>query len=217
MHPSINLFGSLVITQHLQKLITFCLEKISPSKVVLLFSAMQDRRHYLMPWGTLGAVEAFLFGSAFAIFGMNDLNAADFIIAKMLFLVGCLLLVFQAILFAARRPALMSYLLAFVLSGALGVAGLMLVNYVNQKRDAKLVKPTSSEQTSNTAPTPTPSPAPSLKENPPAPDEKKLEPTPSSDRQRTEKPRTPRQQRKISPPDDGADILSGKKKGPTVN
>lgn len=53
----------------------------------------------------------------------------------------------------------MSYLLAFVLCGALGIVGLVLVNYINQKRNAKLVKATPPEQTSlptTLAPSPKP-------------------------------------------------------------
>jgi hypothetical protein len=121
---------------------------------------MQERRRYLIPWGALGAVEAFIFGIPFAIFGMSELlDANDFFIAKTCFLVGCLLLGIQAILLAARRRGLMSYLLVFALCGAIGVVGLFLFNYVDRKRDAKVAKEALTTQTPSTTTPPTSSPS----------------------------------------------------------
>lgn len=141
-----------------------------------LFTVMEAHRGYLMRWSALGGAAAFLFGLPFAILGTDNLNTMDFIIAKTLFLLGCLLLVIQAILFIARRRAWMSYLIAFVVCGAIGVAGFMLVKYINQKRDAQLAKTGSSIRALNStplsSPIPIPSHEPSTKETTPGSKEK---------------------------------------------
>jgi hypothetical protein len=78
--------------------------------------------------GFIGVIEPILFTSPFAIFGQNKLTEWDYIIAKGLFLLGCLLLAVQIILLlAGRRHRGMSYGLTFLACGILGILGLILV------------------------------------------------------------------------------------------